>query len=169
MTADHPPRFGDFLEILPCSSEIRRYVVILMEHAANEACVHPGCPECRMLAKIYELVQARIFHTNQYPVSVRDRKASAETAMSIGEEARTPRGFRYSSVCATVVAEASAMASKVAASKPIQQTLPLEEQVRQRAHELYIQRGGESGSEVDDWLQAEQEILMAKEQQRDSS
>ena len=37
--------------------------------------------------------------------------------------------------------------------------LPLEEQIRQRAHEIYLQRGGEDGSELDDWLQAEQEIL----------
>jgi hypothetical protein len=56
------------------------------------------------------------------------------------------------------------MATKAAASKPLWQTLPLEEQVRQRASELYIQCGGESDSERDDCLQAEQEILMATEQ-----
>ena len=37
--------------------------------------------------------------------------------------------------------------------------LPLEERIRQRAHEIYLKRGGEDGSELDDWLQAEQEIL----------
>jgi Protein of unknown function (DUF2934) len=42
-------------------------------------------------------------------------------------------------------------------------TLPLEERIRLRAHELYIDRGNESGSELDDWLQAEDEI--AEEQQ----
>jgi Protein of unknown function (DUF2934) len=41
--------------------------------------------------------------------------------------------------------------------------LPLEERIRLRAHELYIDRGNESGSELDDWLQAEDEI--AEEQQ----
>jgi hypothetical protein len=42
----------------------------------------------------------------------------------------------------------------------------LEEQVRQRAYELYVTRGDEAGSELDDWLQAEEEVLRAQEQQR---
>jgi len=40
---------------------------------------------------------------------------------------------------------------------------PLEDQIRRRAYELYIQRGNETGSELDDWLQAEEEILQARE------
>jgi len=36
--------------------------------------------------------------------------------------------------------------------------VPLEERIRQRAHEIYLERGGQDGSELDDWLQAEQEI-----------
>jgi hypothetical protein len=53
--------------------------------------------------------------------------------------------------------------------KPIAETLRLKEQVRQRAYELYVLRGNESGSEVDDWLQAEQEILLAQDQQGDEN
>jgi hypothetical protein len=34
----------------------------------------------------------------------------------------------------------------------------LEERIRARAWELYVDRGNESGSDVDDWLQAEEEI-----------
>jgi hypothetical protein len=34
----------------------------------------------------------------------------------------------------------------------------LEEKIRLRAYELYLQRGGNEGSEFDDWLQAEAEI-----------
>ena len=45
--------------------------------------------------------------------------------------------------------------------------LPLEEQIRRRAYELYIRRGNQSGSEFDDWLQAEDEILRAREEARD--
>ena len=41
---------------------------------------------------------------------------------------------------------------------------PLEERVRMRAHELYVLRGNESGSETDDWLQAEDEVRDAEEQ-----
>lgn len=42
--------------------------------------------------------------------------------------------------------------------------LPLEERIRLRAHELYIERGNESGSEIDDWLQAEEELSAAQEE-----
>ena len=42
--------------------------------------------------------------------------------------------------------------------------LPLEERVQVRAYELYVLRGNESGSELDDWLQAEDEIRDAEEQ-----
>jgi hypothetical protein len=34
-----------------------------------------------------------------------------------------------------------------------------ENDVRTRAYELYLERGGVPGSEVDDWLQAERELL----------
>jgi len=34
-----------------------------------------------------------------------------------------------------------------------------EGQVRQRAYQIFLERGGQSGHEVDDWLQAERELL----------
>ena len=34
----------------------------------------------------------------------------------------------------------------------------LEDRIRRRAYELYVQRGNQSGSALDDWLQAEEEI-----------
>ena len=42
--------------------------------------------------------------------------------------------------------------------------LPLEERIQMRAYELYVLRGNESGSEMDDWLQAEDEIRDEQEQ-----
>jgi hypothetical protein len=42
--------------------------------------------------------------------------------------------------------------------------LPLEERIRERARELYIERGNESGSEMDDWLQAEEEVSAEQEE-----
>ena len=40
-------------------------------------------------------------------------------------------------------------------------TLPIDtqEQVRRRAFEIYEQRGREDGHELDDWLQAEAEVV----------
>jgi len=42
--------------------------------------------------------------------------------------------------------------------------VPLEERVEQRAYELYVLRGNESGSETGDWEQAEDELRDAAEQ-----
>ena len=35
----------------------------------------------------------------------------------------------------------------------------LQEQIEARAHEIYLARGAEPGHELDDWLQAEREIM----------
>jgi hypothetical protein len=44
------------------------------------------------------------------------------------------------------------------------EALSLEERIRRRAYELYVERGNQSGSELDDWLQAEEEVLHSQEQ-----
>ncbi len=49
------------------------------------------------------------------------------------------------------------------------ETLSLEERVRRRAYELYVRRGNQSGSELDDWLQAEEEVRRAQERAIDES
>jgi hypothetical protein len=55
------------------------------------------------------------------------------------------------------------MPTPARATEPPIETLPTEERIRRRAHELYVERGNESGSELDDWLQAEEEILSVQE------
>ncbi len=35
---------------------------------------------------------------------------------------------------------------------------PTEEEIRQRAYEIYLERGAAPGFELDDWLQAEREL-----------
>jgi hypothetical protein len=47
----------------------------------------------------------------------------------------------------------------------ILESLPLEEQLSRRAHEIYLERGGQDGSDLDEWLQAEAEILAAQEKE----
>jgi hypothetical protein len=51
------------------------------------------------------------------------------------------------------------MPAPARAKKPALGALSLQDRIRQRAYERYIERGGQSGSDVDDWLAAEQEIL----------
>ena len=41
----------------------------------------------------------------------------------------------------------------------------LQEQIRSRAYEIYQQRNRTEGHDVDDWLQAEAEVIEAKTQQ----
>jgi hypothetical protein len=55
------------------------------------------------------------------------------------------------------------------AKDPVPEKLPLDERVRRRAYELYVQRGNESGSELDDWLQAEEEIRTIEEEKVDEA
>jgi hypothetical protein len=38
----------------------------------------------------------------------------------------------------------------------------VQHQIRQRAYELYVERGSEDGHELDNWLRAEQEITGKK-------
>jgi len=44
------------------------------------------------------------------------------------------------------------------AAAPHELQLPTEEQIRQRAHEIYLARGGSEGLALHDWLAAEQEL-----------
>ena len=40
--------------------------------------------------------------------------------------------------------------------------LPLEEQIRRRAYQRYLERAGQDGSDLQDWLRAEEEIRTAQ-------
>jgi hypothetical protein len=59
------------------------------------------------------------------------------------------------------------MSATARAKETPTETLPLEEQIRRRAYELYIDRASQSGSEIDDWLRAEEEIRSNLEQQKE--
>jgi hypothetical protein len=41
---------------------------------------------------------------------------------------------------------------------------PLEEQIRRRAYQRYLERAGQDGSELQDWLRAEEEMRKAQEE-----
>jgi Protein of unknown function (DUF2934) len=45
---------------------------------------------------------------------------------------------------------------------------PTEERIRERAYQLYLERGGEPGREVEDWLLAEQELGASESQSGDA-
>jgi len=47
--------------------------------------------------------------------------------------------------------------------------LSFEEKIRRRANEIYLQSGKFPGSALDDWLQAERELIQAREQAIDEA
>jgi len=46
--------------------------------------------------------------------------------------------------------------------RPKNPTPGLEDEIRCRAYELYEQRGGEHGNDVEDWLRAEEQITQRR-------
>ena len=49
------------------------------------------------------------------------------------------------------------------AKAPDSEMLSIEERIERRAYELYVQLGNQSGSELEDWLQAEAEVRQTQE------
>jgi hypothetical protein len=53
--------------------------------------------------------------------------------------------------------------SSAGASKPESERSPAssgEDEIRTRAYEIFLQRGGQPGYELEDWLQAERELVV---------
>jgi hypothetical protein len=46
------------------------------------------------------------------------------------------------------------------ATEPMTKALDLEDRIRERAHQIYLARDYQSGSDIEDWLHAEQAILL---------
>ncbi|HSE97392.1 MAG TPA: DUF2934 domain-containing protein [Blastocatellia bacterium] len=46
---------------------------------------------------------------------------------------------------------------------PAETSRPTYEQIQQRAYEIYLERGGTVGSEIEDWLQAERDLGISDE------
>jgi len=51
------------------------------------------------------------------------------------------------------------MTAPAGAPEPAPVVVPIDERIRRRAYELYLQRGDGCGSAMADWLQAEAELL----------
>ena len=52
----------------------------------------------------------------------------------------------------------SSMIETSVAETPAGTSRPTYEQIQQRAYEIYLERGGTDGSEIEDWLQAERDL-----------
>ena len=47
----------------------------------------------------------------------------------------------------------------VGSRAPRARSRPMQEKIRFRAYQIYLDRGGEHGRDVEDWLKAERELL----------
>jgi hypothetical protein len=74
-------------------------------------------------------------------------------------KAKTPRATKPSNKQVLTMPEAISTAQVRKASSASSQTIDIEGQIRQRAYELYQERGGTPGQENEDWLRAESEVL----------
>ncbi len=85
------------------------------------------------------------------------RSRKAKPADGIGTEAATPVTTAPAIAETTPEAKVQVAAATQKNSHNGHTAVP-EEQVRHRAYELYLQRGGQGGSPEQDWFQALQEI-----------
>jgi hypothetical protein len=82
----------------------------------------------------------------------RTRKAATAKDAGNGAHAESGNGAAAQSVAATSVA------APVGVPKKSQVTSNMEELIRRRAYEIYLERGGKGGSPEQDWLRAQEEI-----------
>ena len=53
---------------------------------------------------------------------------------------------------------AQAADAAIAGTATLDTSIPTEDEIRTRAYERYLQRGGSHGQDFDDWLEAEREL-----------
>jgi hypothetical protein len=54
-------------------------------------------------------------------------------------------------------------------ARQVAKNAPTPEEIRQRAYEIHIERGGIHGCDLDDWLQAEGELQQKQKIEKNSS
>ena len=54
------------------------------------------------------------------------------------------------------------MEERIRQQQAVEQSVPLEERIRPRAYEMDLESGGQDGSDLDHWLEAETELLTAQ-------
>ncbi len=85
----------------------------------------------------------------------RSRKAAPKNGNGNGVHAGNGNGAVETAVIPEVVSQAVTGATQMSPN--------LDEQIRLRAYELYVQRGGNGGSPLQDWLKAKEEICGRQE------
>ena len=117
---------------------------------ATEA--QPSKPEVKVITSVSETVRPN--------ASVSETEAAGEVPVLV------PAGAIANSRAKAAAASSGAAPGRVAKTVSVIPSASMEEAIRQRAFELYQQRGPSTGHEVEDWLRAEREVWAAREQRR---
>jgi hypothetical protein len=80
-------------------------------------------------------------------------------------KAKTPRTVQSTDKLVITMPEAGSIL-QVKKNSSSAASPDLESKIRQRAYELYVERGNTPGHENEDWLQAEREVLARENQKR---
>ena len=81
-------------------------------------------------------------------------------------KAKTPRTTKATNNQVITMPEAGSIPLVRKSSPANTSSADLEVKIRERAYQLYVERGSISGHENEDWLRAEREILARKSQQQ---
>ncbi|HSZ00714.1 MAG TPA: DUF2934 domain-containing protein [Terriglobales bacterium] len=81
-------------------------------------------------------------------------------------KAKTPRTPKATNNQVITMPEAGSIPLVRKSSPANTSSADLEVKIRERAYQLYVERGSISGHENEDWLRAEREILARKSQQQ---
>jgi len=80
--------------------------------------------------------------------------------------AKTPRTSKATNNQVITMPEASSVPAVRKTSSVSSSSVDLAAQIRQRAYELYLERGSTPGHENEDWLRAEREVLARENHQQ---
>jgi hypothetical protein len=113
--------------------------------------------------------------TGQAGGARRDARGTRDTAASEAASGRTGREPRAAGRAtasppasqATTAKEETGLQPSPADARP--DPAPSREQIAQRAYEIYQQRGGGEGQEMDDWIRAEQELKEGRGRRQDET
>jgi hypothetical protein len=81
-------------------------------------------------------------------------------------KAKTPRTPKATNNQVITMPEAGSIPLVRKSAQANNSSADLEAKIRERAYQLYVERGSTSGHENEDWLRAEREILASKSHQQ---
>jgi hypothetical protein len=122
------------------------------------------CKEYPNMARAKSTPGSKTTRTNPNNEQTTGSPAGAPEVKAAAAAGNTPA----EAVAATVKPAPEVRKLEMVKTEPRKNVIPinLEDEIRRRAYELYVQRGSRSGSEAEDWLTAEREVRQRYQKQQ---